>query len=260
MTTFFAALLLSTLTVLALVGSRYRPRFEVEAFPSDLRRAFALALLTLTLALACFAPLLQYPDSDPNGEVRHLAFGALFLGHGLLVAFLVGWWLLAGRPALRGFLHFKGGDLPDALRLGAAAGAAGWGLTMATMAIVGTVAVTVDPGSLTGDGEIPVVVRTIVDLAWYQRGLLVLSAGIVEEAFFRAFLQTRCGLLLSSVLFTTSHMSYGLPLMLVGVFAVSVVFGMVFRTRRDVLPCMVAHSVFDGIQLFLILPAVVAGS
>jgi len=259
MTTFLAALLLSSAIVLVLVRSRRSPRIAIEAFPSASRRAFALALLILTLAVACFGPLLQYPESDPNAALPDVPFGALFLGHGLLVVFLVVWWLLAGRPALSGYLHASFANVRDAFRLGAAAGVAGWAVTMVTMAIVGTFAVTVEPTVLPAGGEIPPVVRTIVDLAWYQRLLLVVSAGVVEEAFFRSFLQTRSGLLLSSVLFTTSHMNYGLPLMLVGVLAVSIVFGLVFRARRDVLPCMVAHSVFDGIQLFLILPAVVAG-
>jgi hypothetical protein len=38
------------------------------------------------------------------------------------------------------------------------------------------------------------------------------------------------------------------------------VYGLVFRARGDVVPCMVAHSVFDAIQLLVILPAVVGGS
>lgn len=219
-----------------------------------------MALLTLTLALACFLPLLEFPETDPNMEIPELPFGALFLGHGLLVAFLAFWWLLVGRPRLRDFLHIGTDDPRDAFRLGAAAGAAGWAVTMTTMAIVGTIAITLEPGSLPKDDEIPATVGVIVGLAWYQRLALVLSAGIVEEAFFRSFLQSRCGLMLSSLLFATSHLSYGLPLMVVGVFAVSVVFGLVFRARGDVLPCMVAHSAFDAIQLFLILPAVVAGS
>ena len=78
-----------------------------------------------------------------------------------------------------------------------------------------------------------------------------------SQAFFRSFLQARTGLVLSSLLFAASHASYGLPLMLVGVFTVSTVLGAVFRATRDALPCMVAHAVFDGVQLFLILPAVI---
>lgn len=259
MTSFPAALLLSSVTVFALIGSG---RLSAEEFPSASRKAFAMAILVLTLAIACFLPLLEFPETDPNRELGDLPFGALFVGHALLVSFLFVWWLLVGRPRIGAFLHLGTGtkELQDGLRLGAAAGVAAWAVTMTTMAIVGTVAANVEPGSVPEGGEVPATVGVIVGLAWYERLALVLSAGVVEEAFFRSFLQTRCGLMLSSVLFATSHMSYGLPLMVVGVFAVSVVFGLVFRARRDVFPCMVAHAVFDAIQLFLILPAVVAGS
>ena len=251
-----AALLLGGVVVGALLVSG---RLRVEAFPSASRRALALALLTGTIAIACIAPLLQYPETDPNRDLSDLPFFALFFGHALLTTFLVLWWILVGRPDPRRFLHGSFADLGDGLRLGAAAGAASWAVTMLTMAIVGTITVTVDPGVLPEGEELPASVGMIVGLAWYERLLLVCSAGIVEEAFFRSFLQTRMGLVLSSVLFTMSHMSYGLPLMLVGVFTVSLTFGVVFRARRDIVPVMVAHAVFDAIQLFLILPAAVAG-
>ena len=100
--------------------------------------------------------------------------------------------------------------------------------------------------------------RAIVTLPLGVRIALVCSAGVVEELFFRSFLQSRSGLLLSTLLFTASHTSYGLPLMLVGVFVVSVVLGRLFRERDDVVPCMIAHALFDAIQLFVILPMVVA--
>ena len=59
------------------------PILRVEEFPSRTRRQVALALLTVTLALACVAPLLEYPDIDPLKEPLHLSFGMLFLGHAL---------------------------------------------------------------------------------------------------------------------------------------------------------------------------------
>jgi membrane protease YdiL (CAAX protease family) len=101
-------------------------------------------------------------------------------------------------------------------------------------------------------------VRAIVGLSIPMRLALVCSAGFFEELFFRSFLQARGGLLLSTILFTASHASYGMPFMLVGVFTVSVVLGRVFARRGDVVPCMVAHAVFDAVQLFVILPVVVA--
>jgi membrane protease YdiL (CAAX protease family) len=148
------------------------------------------------------------------------------------------------------------------LQLGAAGGAAAWAVTMAVMAIVGTAVGAIEPEVVepAARGEIPEVVRWIVDRSAFQRSLLILSAAVVEEAFFRSFLQARCGIVISSLFFMASHGSYGLPLMLVGVFTVSLVLGWIFRARNNVLPCMIAHGVFDAVQLFLILPAVVSAS
>ena len=182
----------------------------------------------------------------------------LFLGHALLVGCLLLWWGLAGFRPLAGFLHFRL-DRPLAqLRTGVVAGLGGWAITMLVMSLAGALlgvgreAVPVD------QVEIPQLVRAIVELSVPTRIALVCSAGIFEELFFRSFLQSRSGLVLSTLLFTASHASYGMPFMLVGVFAVSVVLGRTFARRDDVVPCMVAHAVFDAIQLFVILPAVVA--
>jgi membrane protease YdiL (CAAX protease family) len=147
-----------------------------------------------------------------------------------------------------------------AVRVGLAAGLGGWAVTMLAMAVAGMLVGALGGSVGAGETEIPGVVRTIVGLSVPERLALVVSAGVVEELFFRSFLQARTGLLLSSVLFTASHASYGLPLMLVGVFAVSLVLGRVFRERDDVVPCMVAHAVFDAIQLFVVLPVVVGRS
>ncbi len=259
MTNLLVSLLLATMTLVLLVGVRLPPGFAVDPFPSRLRRSVALAGLVLTLAIGCFAPLLEYPTADPNAVPPDLPLGALFLGHALLASFLFGWWWLAGRPPVGAFLHLRLENSWNSVRAGVAAGVVGWALTLTTMAVVGGLAETLEPAMAPQSDEVPAVMRMIVELAWYERLLLVLSAGIVEEAFFRSFLQARTGLVFSSLLFTTSHMSYGLPLMLVGVFAVSAVFGVVFRRHHDVLPCMVAHAVFDAIQLFLVLPVVAAG-
>jgi hypothetical protein len=48
--------------------------------------------------------------------------------------------------------------------------------------------------------------------------------------------------------------------MLIGVLTVSLVLGVLLRAADDVLPCMVAHAVFDGVQLLVVLPAVVGGA
>lgn len=262
MTPAVLALPISAVLTLLLIRRESWPRLAIERFPSPFRRGLAVTLLVFVLALASVGPLISFETaaaSDPPGE---MGFSALFLGHALLAGFLLGWWVLAGRsdPATFLALRVPRAAVSAELQVGAAGGAAAWAVTMTVMAVVGIALGGVDAAALDGAErtEIPHVVRWIVGLSVLQRSTLILSAAVVEEVFFRSFLQTRCGILVSSLLFMASHASYGLPLMLVGVFTVSVVLGWIFRVSGNVLPCMVAHGVFDAIQLFLILPAVVA--
>lgn len=256
--TLLTALIVSAVMTFGLTGRSTWPRLIVEEFPSRVRRFLACALLAATLAVTAILPLSRLGQDAPPLDLGRMSFPELFAGHALLVACLLLWWVLAGFRPLASFLHLRFERPLAQLRLGVAAGLGGWMVTMLSMAIVGTLlGVADDAAAAAAKSEMPDVVRAIVGLSVPQRLLLVLSAGVVEELFFRSFLQSRGGLLLSTLLFTASHSSYGLPLMLVGVFAVSLVIGVVFRAHDDVVPCMVAHGVFDAVQLFVVLPLVV---
>jgi membrane protease YdiL (CAAX protease family) len=85
---------------------------------------------------------------------------------------------------------------------------------------------------------------------------IALSAGIVEETFFRGFLQPRIGIVLSTLLFALAHLSYDQPIMLVGVGLLSILYGLLVRWRRNLWPAIVAHFLFDAIQLLIVIPAV----
>jgi hypothetical protein len=62
--------------------------------------------------------------------------------------------------------------------------------------------------------------------------MVSLSAGFVEEIFFRGFLQPRVGIALSTAFFVLAHVSYGQPLMLVGIALLSLIFGFLVRWRQ----------------------------
>ena len=79
----------------------------------------------------------------------------------------------------------------------------------------------------------------------------------VEEFFFRSFLQKRIGLVASTILFALAHFTYGNPMMLIGVTMISLVIAVTFYRTRNVVPGIIAHGVFDAIQLFVIVPAFV---
>src|SRR5690606_33147310 len=88
------------------------------------------------------------------------------------------------------------------------------------------------------------------------RATLALSAGAVEETFFRGLLQPRVGLPVSTALFAIAHLSWEQPFMLLGVTLLSVFYGLVARWRQSVLAPIAAHFVFDAIQLLIVIPAV----
>ena len=83
-----------------------------------------------------------------------------------------------------------------------------------------------------------------------------LSAGVVEELFFRGLLQPRVGLVFATVLFACAHLSYDQPFLLVGVSLLSVAYGLLVRWRQSLWAAMVAHFVFDAIQLLVVIPLV----
>jgi membrane protease YdiL (CAAX protease family) len=77
---------------------------------------------------------------------------------------------------------------------------------------------------------------------------------VVEEAFFRGFLQPRAGIALSTGLFVLAHAGYEQPLMLVGITLLSLLFAFLVRWRQNIWPAVVAHAVFDAVQLLIVVP------
>jgi membrane protease YdiL (CAAX protease family) len=143
----------------------------------------------------------------------------------------------------------------DKLRRGLATGAGGWLLTLMITGIA-TAAAGVS-GRVSEPTQIPPVMAWLAALPISSKLIIVVAAMTVEEAFFRGFLQPRVGLFLSSVMFALSHFSYGLPFMIVGVFTISLIIGRAFARSGDLLPCIIAHGVFDAVQLLVILPLAV---
>ena len=88
----------------------------------------------------------------------------------------------------------------------------------------------------------------------WVKAMIVVSAMVVEELFFRGFLQTRVGPVAATLMFTAAHGAYGQPIVLVGILVIAAVLAVTFAVYRNVLPCVMAHGVFDAIQMFVIIP------
>jgi membrane protease YdiL (CAAX protease family) len=100
----------------------------------------------------------------------------------------------------------------------------------------------------------PALIPFIAGLPIALKILISLSAGVVEEWFFRGFLQPRMGILLSTVLFALAHFSYGQPFMLVGITLLSLIYGLLVKWRQNIWPAIAAHTLFDAVQLLVVVP------
>jgi len=238
---------------LVFLATTSRLRFLSDELPGRLRQVAGLLLLLFVLLACVFYPaagLGRGADIEPEA----VWFPGLFAGHVLLAGSVLGWWFLAQRPAATVFLSLPRGRVLRGMAVGAAAGVAGWVVTVCVAAAAfGAMEL------VTGRPQMPEVPGAMIWLAALPvpKKLAVIAVAMtVEEAFFRAFLQRRIGLWLSSLLFALAHLSYGLPHMVVAVLAISLVIGALFERWQNLAACIAAHGIFDGIQLFVVLPLV----
>lgn len=234
----------------ALLSVSGRLDFLASEFPGRARRLVATLLLAAVLIVAVFLPTATGADHDI--DTKNLWFPSLFLGHAVLTAFLLAWWgLRPRRESLRRFLLLDRLRLDD-VRDGLWIGGIGWVVTIMATAVFGLLVR--DTSVVPGPSDIPDVMTWLASLPVPYKLVVIAVAMTVEEGFFRAFLQTRIGWIPSSVLFALGHAGYGLPMMLFSVFVISLVIGWILRRRGRLLPCIVAHGVFDSIQLLVIMP------
>ena len=223
-----------------------------DRFPSPVFKYLAYLLLgffLLLLATLVTGAALSPPTAK---QLAGAPFYSLFTLHAILFVFLVLWWLLSGRPPLREYLNIRHERPLEVVAIGVSVGVGGW---IATILIALLVALILRAtGVITEPGEPPAAIAWMAALPLWKKATIVLSAMTVEEAFFRSFLQKRIGLIASTILFALAHFTYGNPLLLIGVSIISLIIGFTFYRTKNVIPGVIAHGVFDAIQLFVIVP------
>jgi membrane protease YdiL (CAAX protease family) len=146
-------------------------------------------------------------------------------------------------------------SIPREIGLGVVLGVGAWVAVL--LVVIGVAMVLV---ALGGDDVLPkqppAMVPFIAGLPIGVRVLISLSAGVVEEGFFRGFLQPRIGIPLSTAFFALAHLSYGQPFLLVGITLLSLIYAFLVRWRQNLWPAMAAHALFDGVQLLVVVPVV----
>jgi membrane protease YdiL (CAAX protease family) len=223
-----------------------------DRFPTAGAKWFAyiwLGIFMLALTFIVTASALRPAEAR---DLAHLPFYSLFALHFILTLFLIVWWAASGRPPLREFLNIRHERPLEVLSVGIAVGVGGWIFTLLIALIVALLLQA--GGMIEQPSGLPPMIGWMAALPLWKKALIVLSAMTIEEFFFRSFLQKRIGLLASTVLFALAHFSYGQPLLLVGVTVISLIIGATFYRTRNVLPGVIAHGVFDAVQLFVIIP------
>jgi membrane protease YdiL (CAAX protease family) len=245
------------------------PYFQLEfAFsPEDRwarleRRLVAGGILTIVLWFGVFSPLGSL-GQEVEWDLASLTAPQLFLLHGMLVFALICWYGLGfgglsfrqvtapvGWPAQLGF---RAPVIGREIGIGLVVGVGAWLVTLGVLLgvalflwqVVGEEALPKEP---------PPVIPWIAALPVWIRLLLSLSAGVVEETFFRGFLQPRVGIAASTALFVLAHASYEQPLMLVGVGLLSLIYAFLVKWRQNIWPAIAAHALFDAVQLLVVIP------
>ncbi len=192
-------------------------------FATRWRALCAYGLLAIVFVLTVALPIAAYWRGAPV-DVETMGVGALFAGQAVLASFLALWFALRTRTSLRSFLKLPTGRWPQRIVEGMRVGILGWMLTLTAMIALG----------------------------------IVTRAGTLEEAFFRAFVQARVGIVLATLWFALSHMNYGSPTMGLGVLVIGLVLGRAYQRTEDIAICAIAHGTFDAIQLLVVLPLIAA--
>ncbi len=243
--------------IISFARARSRAVFAEDGFREPGRRTLAVALLATVLLLTVAIPFAGgFAGAQPESE--DLTVVSLFAVHAILAFFLGCYYVLSGRRSLADFLKLRSAKPVADLSAGVLIGAAGWLVTiLAALVVVGIwwLFRRSFPGAEEGQPVSPTILWIVAQPVWVKVSI-VLSAMVVEELFFRSFLQTRVGALAATLMFTAAHGVYGQPLVLIGILVISAVLSVTFVLYGNVLPCIIAHGAFDAIQMFVVIPLV----
>jgi membrane protease YdiL (CAAX protease family) len=240
-----------------------RARLDPPGFADPLRRWAWLVVLGGCLWIAVFAALGNPPGA---GEIDLAAVSRwqLFALHAILAATLLAWYALgfggrAGAAAAPTSLARQVGLAARSplteIGVGLVFGVGAWLVVLAGVVVV-ALAVAALGGEELLPQQPPAMIPWLAGQPIALRLAIALSAGTVEEVFFRGLLQPRAGIALSTALFALAHAAYGEPFLLVGVTLLSLLYAGLVRWRQSVWAAIAAHALFDAVQLLVVIPSV----
>ncbi|HYK42036.1 MAG TPA: CPBP family intramembrane glutamic endopeptidase [Thermoanaerobaculia bacterium] len=246
--------------LVSFVLARRRGVFAQDGFAEPNRRSAAVVLLGAVLLLTVAIPFAGGLAGN-RADTKNLTVVSLFLVHFILIGFLAFYYLLSGHRSVSEFLKLRSHRPAADLSAGLLIGVAGWLLTIVALVTIVFLWFVMRRQGVAGGPprEVSPTILWIVAQPLWIRIAIVVSAMVVEELFFRSFLQTRVGPVAATLMFTAAHGVYGQPLVLVGILVISTVLSVTFVLYGNVLPCIVAHGTFDAIQMFVLIPLALKG-
>ena len=246
------AIALTFVWIAIIVANELFGIFRCDDFPNLFAKLFGYLWLGLFLIVVGVLTAYNAVHPPTAQQLASMNFAGFFILHLVMIVFLLVWWLITRMPPPGEFLNIPRKGNGEAALTGFAIGLGGW-ITTIVFAIVFLVILRA-AGLVPDNIKPPALIAYMAHVAWWKKALIVLSAMTVEEAFFRGFLQKRLGLIASTLLFAVAHAGYGQPLLLVGVTIISLIIGTTFYRTKNLLPGIIAHGVFDAVQLFVIIP------
>ncbi len=269
------ALALAVAAAQAVDALTRRRGLDPPGFRRPHRRALASLVLVFAFLVGVFGPAVSF-DQPPEVDFESLGWGSVFFLQALLLLTLGLWYALgylgvAGGEGIGGVERVEGVEevqKVDRLRLfglrcrdplaelgiGLVAGFFAWIGVLLTAALAALALSAVGGGELLAR-EPPEMIVWMASLPVAARVAMSLGAGLVEELFFRGFLQLRVGIGFSSLLFVCGHLGYGQPFMLLGLTLLSLFYAFLVRWRRSIWAAVAAHFLFDAVQLLVVIPA-----
>lgn len=96
------------------------------------------------------------------------------------------------------------------------------------------------------------VAKVAKSLPLFVLAIAVFFAPLSEELFFRAYLSSRFGVFISSLIFGLIHFAYGSIVEMAGAFAIGIVLAIVYKRSGSIIPPILIHMIYNFFSIIVL--------